>query len=328
VLNIGEVCALFLARREIEELPLLFASILCTIPSVNRLEIEHPDLPDATEQLFASSVHAIQQIQLIGKYNDPNFVGQAGILTVLIGYPEIYLKQIDRLMHGRWYTACFMSSYKNPSAWIHYGGAHKGVCLKFKTNVIQGRQSINLHGIIGEGGSPGKTVLSYGNRDHEFHQVDYAKRYPEVDFFRSLGRLPGAALSFWYSDQQGKRSACLADIYADEEKWRKNYWDLFYKSITTKLNPWAYEGEYRLIISELMVDFSNKERRKLKYNFDDLEGLIFGSNTSEDVKLHVSKIIEEKCRMNGRKDFKFYQSYYATHTGEFEVVELTFMKFT
>ena len=87
-----------------------------------------------------------------------------------------------------------------------------------------------------------------------------------------MGRLPWAALSFWYSDQQGKRSACLTDIYADEKKWRKNYWNPFYKTITTKLNPWAHEGEYRLVISELMVDFSNKERRKLKYNFEALEG--------------------------------------------------------
>jgi len=249
------------------------ADILRTIRSINILEIEHPDLPDATEHLFASSVHVIQQIQLIGKYNKSNFVEQTGVLTVLTGYPEIYIKQIDRLMHGRrWYTACFMSSYKNPSAWSHCGDAHKGVCLKFKTGVIPGRQSINLHGIIGEGAALAKTVPSYGNRDHEFHKVDYAKGYPEVDFFRSLGRLPWAALSFWYSGQQGKRSACLTDIYADEEKWRKNYWNPFYKTITTKLNPWAHEGEYRLVISELMVDFSNKERRKLKYNFEALEG--------------------------------------------------------
>jgi len=44
-----------------------------------------------------------------------------------------------------------MSSYKNQSAWSHCGDAHKGVYLKFKTGVIPDRQSINLHGIIGEG---------------------------------------------------------------------------------------------------------------------------------------------------------------------------------
>jgi hypothetical protein len=45
------------------------------------------------------------------------------------------------------------------------------------------------------------------------------------------------------------------------------------------------------------------------------------------VKLRISKIIEDKCRINARKCFKLYQSYYAINTGEFDVVELTFMKF-
>jgi hypothetical protein len=120
---------------------------------------------------------------------------------------------------------------------------------------------------------------------------------------------------------------CLTDVYADEGNWRKCYWDKFYESITTKLDAWSDESEYRMIISELIVNHDSKESRTLTYNFDDLEGLVFGINTTEDIKLRLIKIIEDKCRACGRKDFKFYQCYYATHAGQVQTVELIFLKF-
>jgi len=170
--------------------------------------------------------------------------------------------------------------------------------------------------------------LRYGEVNHLFYPVTYADRYPAVDFFRSLGRILNPYLtSFWYAGDGGKRSACADDVYADEKRWHKRYWDRFYKIITTKLETWAYEREQRLVITELMTDFTPLERRKLTYEFADLEGIIFGMNTPEEKKFAIVKIIQEKCKKEGRTDFKFYQAYYDSHAGKIEPVEMSFLKF-
>ena len=68
-------------------------------------------------------------------------------------------------------------------------------------------------------------------------------------------------------------------------------------------------------------------QRKLKYNFADLEGVIFGINTSLKHKIKIIKIIEEKCKKENRSNFKFFQAYYSKQTGEIEVKELGILKF-
>jgi hypothetical protein len=50
-------------------------------------------------------------------------------------------------------------------------------------------------------------------------------------------------------------------------------------------------------------------------------------NTLEKDKLLVFKIIESKCRLAARRDFKFYQAFYAKQAGEIQTAELTFVKF-
>ena len=299
------------------------------VAAVNELELKHADKLDATERLFTLSSHATQQVMLLNKYNNPDANVNHDRVMLLVEYPEMYLKNVDRIIHGKWFTACFMANCRNPSVWSHYGDAHKGICLKFRTNLVQDVPSIKLHGItVSRCVEVGKTDLVYGDIAHHFYKVYYAKRYPEIDFFRSIAHIPIPALnSFWYSDGAGNRSACMDDMAKSEEEWRKRYWNTLYKSITTKLCSWSYEDEYRLVITSLNTDYSPKERRKLKYKFGDLDSIIFGINTSEEVKLRVTKIIENKCRSEGRRDFKFYQSYYAKDAGEIEVVEMTFLQF-
>ncbi|KVX93103.1 hypothetical protein WL09_03430 [Burkholderia ubonensis] len=69
------------------------------------------------------------------------------------------------------------------------------------------------------------------------------------------------------------------------------------------------------------------EDRKLKYDFDDLDGIIFGIRTSLEDKLKISKVIEDKCRTLGRKDFKFYQAYFSRPTGKIEYSPMSLLKF-
>ena len=50
--------------------------------------------------------------------------------------------------------------------------------------------------------------------------------------------------------------------------------------------------------------------RKLKYDFDYLEGIIFGIKTPIKEKLKTIEIIKNKCQKHERTNFEFYQAYY------------------
>lgn len=95
---------------------------------------------------------------------------------------------------------------------------------------------------------------------YQFIKVIYDKKYPEIDFFRSIGRLPFPVLTNnWYASGDGEVSSCVG-ILKDQDQWRKNYWDRFYNSISIKLKDWSYEKEYRLILNAMMNDFSGEKK--------------------------------------------------------------------
>jgi hypothetical protein len=299
------------------------------ISEINELEREHSNKPDVTEQWFAMSSRATEQLLLINKYNNPAVNLYRNKLMVFTEYPSIYMQNIDRTMYGKWYAACFVKDCRNPTVWSHYGDAHKGICLKFRTNALNDLPIIQLHGIVGIKSQSGKSDLTYGDKTLQFSKVHYTKRYPEIDFFTSLGQVRDRDINqFWYADVNGNMSERMKDIFTDRDKWHKTYWERFYEIISTKLDTWAYENEYRLIITELMIDYDTPVKRKLKYKFADLEGIIFGMNTLEEDKLLVFKIIESKCRLEARSDLKFYQAFYAKEAGEIQTAEMTFVKFT
>ncbi|WP_158438285.1 hypothetical protein [Natranaerobius thermophilus] len=62
--------------------------------------------------------------------------------------------------------------------------------------------------------------------------------------------------------------------------------------------------------------FEEPKYRKLTYNFEDLEAIIFGMRTSIEDKIRIIKIIEDKCKFYGRDDFEFYQASYSSELGE------------
>lgn len=109
-------------------------------------------------------------------------------------------------------------------------------------------------------------------------------------------------------------------MLADEEKWRSKYWQRFSNIVSTKLDEWSYENEYRLILSSMVHNyFENKNNRKLRYDFSDLSGIVFGLRTTVEDKVRIMKVIQEKCAKHGRKDFDFYQAFYNRSTGKIEV---------
>ena len=48
---------------------------------------------------------------------------------LIFDFPNLYVKELERLLYPNWYVACFMDTYSNASIWGHYGDGHSGVCL-------------------------------------------------------------------------------------------------------------------------------------------------------------------------------------------------------
>ena len=151
-----------------------------------------------------------------------------------------------------------------------------------------------------------------------FNQVNYPEKPGEVDFFKSIGKLPRQALmDLWHTDENGVVSECAAHLIdpTEERTWRDEHWDTFFRDITSKTKDWEYEQEYRLILHSMFVDALEETDRTLTYDFKSLKGVIFGMNMSDDVKQRIIEIIERKCRDNDRTDFQFYQAFYSPQDG-------------
>jgi hypothetical protein len=80
--------------------------------------------------------------------------------------------------------------------------------------------------------------------------------------------------------------------------------------VTVKLKAWEKEKESRLIQMSMLNDLSDSNLRKLRYDFNSLEGIIFGINTTMDNKLDIMKRIENLCAVYKRPNFSFYQARY------------------
>ncbi|TGK34398.1 DUF2971 domain-containing protein [Leptospira kmetyi] len=237
-----------------------------------------------------------------------------------------YLVKIDKIAFPESYIACFMADCFNPVAWSHYGDNHKGVALKFKTKLVNGDSCLSLHETVGYN-SNGKSI--YNKRDYKLENINYSNEYPEMNFFLSLGRLTeGDVVSEWLMDENENKSELHGQIFGENKSdWHKNYWKSYFDSFLIKLKEWEYEKESRIILTDDLSLRIEKNDRKLSYDFSSLEGIVFGLKTPRDVKLKIIRIIENKCKMNKRDEFKFYQMEYDELIGGLKMKDLSRLKF-
>lgn len=296
------------------------------IEILNRAEKESSGTAELASIFFSIAGKVSTELNLLTAFHDPTLPVNSNKFFLLYEFCEAYVSRIEELVYPDWYTACFMSSCDNASVWSHYGEQHKGVCLKFKTDIVGNKVQFNIERINGYN-DRGPTV---GTMPHTFYKVNYENKHVEIDFFKSLGRLQVFMLrSHWYTDRNGNLSTCGDPISKDSEiwdRWHTSHWDSFYRGATTKLKDWSYENEYRLILTNTLDDFDTVESRKLKYDFNSLEGIIFGIKTTAENKLKIIRIVEEKCKRYNRKDFNFYQAYYSKESGKIEYSLLGLIK--
>ncbi len=296
-----------------------FNSALIFLQTAELAFNQHSEKPDAVPALFAATRHINAQLNLIQHFKSDTANTQHNRLFVTMLFPDEYIEQLNSLLYPDWFTACFLSDCSNSALWGYYGDNHKGVCLKFKTEEQSNFRTLTLQGfnsISSNGPQRGPMAL-------DFKPVRYVTQLSEIDFFRSLGRLPIPLINKnWYRDELGQRSTCMADVFNDEQSWRNSYWEIFGQGVTAKLKAWEAEAEHRLTLHSHLFNLEDKSNRKLQYNFDSLAAVIFGMKTPLNKKLEICKIIQAKCKVTGRNDFKFYQAYYSPQSGKIEHAEM------
>ena len=247
---------------------------------------------------------------------------------LLFEFPQTYVEQLNRLLWPEWYAACFVKEYYNSSMWANYADAHRGICLIF--------------GVDDEGQHPAlhlrhpRRVSSFGNGDlpnasdfvaMAFQGVSYQSKPDEINFFHSMGRPTAPTLlELWYRDDDGHISECAEHVFGPDsnvDSWRDNYWHRFLSDACFKTTDWAYEKEYRLVLSSGENNALSARERALKYNFKSLKGIIFGMRTPDESKFEIIDIIERKCRENQRSDFQLFQAYYSPETGDIRTREIS-----
>ena len=279
--------------------------------------------------LFSVAYQVMTGEDFVRKYawtTGPEHIFEGNKQLLLLDFPRLYVDQLESLLWPDWYVACFTGSYHNSSSWAHYGDEHKGVCLIFDTEQSDSARTLALNQIT----SWSSNARQEGMREHRslvrsaFHEVNYKESPEEVDFFRSIGRLPGPAImKLWYSDEVGNVSECSShmDTGGDINSWREDYWDAFYRDIVAKTKDWSHEHEHRLILNGLLGEL-DKRQRTVTYDFDSLKGIIFGAKASDENKKKIIDVIERKCRERGRTDFKLFQAYYSPKHGDIRRFEI------
>lgn len=150
--------------------------------------------------------------------------------------------------------------------------------------------------------------------------MTYVDKLAPIDFFRSLARVPVPDLeSDWYTDENGNRSECGDGALSSHPEWSKAIWAAFRTLTMSKLRDWEHESEYRLVLTSPLNSFTDTANRKLRYQFSDLEGVVFGIKTPLAEKEKIIKIILAKCEAEGRKTFSFSQATYVPYSGKIEV---------
>lgn len=231
----------------------------------------------------------------------------------LVNFPCIYINQLHRLVFPDWYVCCFAESYIDSSMWGNYCNSHKGICLRFKTNEKNEIRIQPTH-------STKTNILDEYNSIKSI-KVNYVDDVLPIDFFRMLYNIsPDILEKYWYKDENGNESVCIIALNNLEYHIDK-YNLIFENACTRKTLEWCSEQEYRLILRNT-DKIMHKNGMSVRYNFMDLDAIIFGMKTPYSEMAEIVKIIANKCREHKRNDFKFYMCVYNNESKKIEIEEL------
>ncbi|MFA0690594.1 DUF2971 domain-containing protein [Vibrio splendidus] len=268
--------------------------------ATKRTEDERDEFID---DVLGSQEHALTTQQLKRGFYDSK--RNADDRFFVVEFSKAYVDKLQEFIFPPWATACFVGDCENSAMWGHYAASHQGCCLIFQPD----KGALNIYN------APGTSSRGFA---FTFHKIDYDNGAGDIDFFKSMGRIPmGAIADNWMVGSDDTISECF-EYYSrqDGKEFRDLYWSNFFRDITRKTSDWRYEEELRLIQNGNFVDITSPVSRLYNYGFTSLKGIIFGIKTSAEDKVKIIKLLQKKCRDNGVEDFEFRQSYYCQKTNK------------
>lgn len=220
-------------------------------------------------------------------------------VKIKTGFPGVYINNLIKRLHPLYYITCFSACETDSSMWGTYADSHKGICIEY---TIDDGAKFPVH-LADRTANPSLPPQSINYDGHQF----------EMNFFDSMGCFPEPVINNWLTGRNGKRSKHFnfkcENNNEEYLKWHKQYWDIFNKAYTQKMNIWSHEKEYRILIPDEMYMFDNRDKIYPGYDTKALTGIIFGINTSIIDQLKVIDVVKKKFG-NADSEIKYYQEVY------------------
>ena len=291
-------------------------------------------MPQVREQLSDSGIEIIHEVQrsmgeqttLLAAFQHSAVLKPKHESLIFEFTPE-YLAGIMKLVYPPWNVSCFSVRHDNAAMWSYYAGDHKGCCLVFRKHQTDTGFKLRLNGPNGYG----SRGVSRGTQDFPLDAVRYTVDQQRVEFFTNIGRLPlDATLRDWFRDDSGHTSPLAGHLIDDrQEEWRKAYWQGFVPPLLRKLPDWRHEEEFRIVLSDILGIHDTDEGRTFTYDYDTLDGIIFGINTTLSDRVRIMAIVHKKLAARTIPEpFKFYQAHFNSKSGRIEAHHLSLIDCT
>lgn len=301
---------------------------------VNVLRLLQTTIPQVLDQLSADGVDVLHEVQqhMAEQMTLLSATQHADVLkpkseSLYFEFASEYLNSLLQLIYPPWYVACFSARHDNAAMWSYYAGNHRGCCLVFRKQETSGRATLRLRGPSGFGTGG----IFRGDLDLPLDRVSYTKNEQRIEFFTNIGRLPlDSTLRNWFRDDDGNTSSFAEHLNAErQEAWRNSYWENFMPPLLRKLPDWQHEEELRIVISDTLGIHDSNDGRSFTYDYDTLDGVIFGINTSLSDKVRIMRILDKKLESRTvTEPFKLFQARYNARSGRIEAHHLSLLEHT
>lgn len=195
-------------------------------------------------------------------------------MRLQIDYPKAYIVQLKEMLYPESYVVCFSGNNNNSAMWGNYAYNHQGVCFIYETDQDNSLKLVDR---------------KKGNLKLEVKPVIYHGELIERNFFETFGRVTMQQVRSWLTGTDGISSSI--EVFSNTDEWRRSYWKTYQMKTYRKNKAWEYENEYRIVITDLLHEFSTRDSQNLRYDTAALKGVIFGINTSDyDKKRIIEKI--------------------------------------
>ncbi|MBC8719890.1 DUF2971 domain-containing protein [Ochrobactrum sp. Marseille-Q0166] len=296
---------------------------------IRTLQATNPEIREKYSIIGLDVIHEVQQhmaqqMTILTAIENANSLNPKRE-SLFFEFTSEYLSNLLKLVYPPWFVACFSTRHDNAAMWSYYADNHRGCCLVFRKQQTTGGMQLRLHGPNGYGARG----ITRSSQNMPLEPVCYAVQEQQIEFFTNIGRLPVEQLRRdWFSDYEGNISTLAEHLNQDkQESWRSGYWGNFAPPLLRKLPDWRHEEELRIVISDILGIHETPEGRTYTYDYDTLDGIIFGINTSLSDKVRIMQILDKKLGARTVSEpFKFFQARYNARSGCIETHHMSLLQ--